>query len=101
MQILKKSEEKGATLEFGTEVVSNTDGTVTALLGASPGASTAVKIALEIIKQEYPDLLNSDEVKTKLDRMIPFWNKPVKGNEDEFRKIREQCHEKLGLNVSV
>ncbi|SDG68000.1 malate:quinone oxidoreductase [Psychroflexus sediminis] len=101
VQILKKSKEEGALLEFGTEVVSNTDGTVTALLGASPGASTAVKIALDIIKQEYPDLLNSDEVKTKLDSMIPFWNKPVEGNEDEFRKIREQCLEKLGLAVTT
>ncbi|MBZ9627917.1 malate:quinone oxidoreductase [Psychroflexus sp. CAK1W] len=101
VQILKKSKEEGALLEFGTEVVSNKDGTVTALLGASPGASTAVKIALDIIKQEYPDLLNSDEVKTKLNHMIPFWDKPVEGNEDEFRKIREQCHEKLGLKVSA
>ncbi|MFD0933528.1 malate:quinone oxidoreductase [Psychroflexus salinarum] len=101
VQILKQSKAEGALLEFGTEVVSNTDGTVTALLGASPGASTAVKIALDIIKQEYPDLLNSDEVKTKLDRMIPFWNKPVEGNEDEFRKTRKQCLEKLDLTLTA
>lgn len=101
VQILKKNENNGATLEFGTEVVSNKDGTITALLGASPGASTAVKIALDVIKKEYPDLLKSKDVKEKLKHMVPFWDKSVKGNEDEFRKVREECQEKLDLNVSV
>ncbi|MDX1652251.1 MAG: malate dehydrogenase (quinone) [Brumimicrobium sp.] len=101
VQILKKSEEKGADLEFGTEVVSNEDGTITALLGASPGASTAVKIAIEILKQEYSDKLDLNDWNDKLEEMIPFWNKPVEGNEDEFKKLRDECQEKLDLVVSV
>ncbi|WP_127844730.1 malate dehydrogenase (quinone) [Psychroflexus aestuariivivens] len=97
VQILKKNKDEGASLEFGTEVVSNKDGTVTALLGASPGASTAVKIGLDILKEEYGDLFASQENKDKLDNMIPFWNKSVKGNEEDFRKVREECSKQLKL----
>ena len=97
VQILKKTKDEGASLEFGTEVVSNKDGTVTALLGASPGASTAVKIGLDILKEEYGDLFASEENKDKLDNMIPFWNKSVKGNEEDFRKVREECSKQLKL----
>ncbi|RYF61303.1 MAG: malate dehydrogenase (quinone), partial [Cytophagaceae bacterium] len=44
VQVIKKDDEEGGVLEFGTEVVSAADGSIAALLGASPGASTAVSI---------------------------------------------------------
>lgn len=95
VQILKDTECSGASLEFGTEVVSNKDGTITALLGASPGASTAVKIAIDILKDEYADQLESEDWIDKLNQMIPFWNKSVDGNEAYFREVRKQCQRKL------
>lgn len=49
VQVIKKDEEEGGILEFGTEIIHSEDGSLACLLGASPGASTAVSIMLEII----------------------------------------------------
>ncbi|RYY31884.1 MAG: malate dehydrogenase (quinone), partial [Sphingobacteriaceae bacterium] len=51
VQIIKKDEKKGGKLEFGTEVVTSADGTISALLGASPGASTSVPIMIQLIER--------------------------------------------------
>ena len=49
VQIIK-STKQGGVLKFGTEVVNSSDGSLSALLGASPGASTAVNIMMEVLK---------------------------------------------------
>ena len=54
VQVIKKDNEHGGVLEFGTEVVSAADGSLAALLGASPGASTSVSIMLNVIKKCFP-----------------------------------------------
>ena len=54
-QVMKKDEKKGGVLQFGTEVVSSADGTIAGLLGASPGASTAVPIMLNLLQTCFPD----------------------------------------------
>lgn len=48
VQIIKRDAEKGGVLRLGTEVVSDQQGTIAALLGASPGASTAAPIMLDL-----------------------------------------------------
>ncbi|HLR69161.1 MAG TPA: malate dehydrogenase (quinone), partial [Virgibacillus sp.] len=56
VQVIKDTEAGGkGTLQFGTEVVTAADGSVAALLGASPGASTAVSIMLEIMEKCFPE----------------------------------------------
>ncbi len=47
VQIIKRDADKGGVLRLGTEVVSDQQGTIAALLGASPGASTAAPIMLD------------------------------------------------------
>src|SRR5690606_25557262 len=54
-QVMKKDPQKGGVLQFGTEVVSSADGSIAGLLGASPGASTAVSIMLGLLKTCFPD----------------------------------------------
>jgi len=54
VQVIKKDEKKGGILEFGTEVVSSADGSIAALLGASPGASTSVAIMISLLKKCFP-----------------------------------------------
>ena len=49
VQIIKPDAKTGGKLEFGTEIVRSSDGSLAALLGASPGASTAVAIMLDLI----------------------------------------------------
>lgn len=41
-------------LRFGTEVIASQDGSIAAVLGASPGASTAVPIMLEVLRRCFP-----------------------------------------------
>jgi len=60
---------RGGTLEFGTEAIVSADGTMQAVLGASPGASTAVPIMLDILSRAWADRM--DEWAPKLARMIP------------------------------
>ncbi|GAA1425228.1 malate:quinone oxidoreductase [Agrococcus citreus] len=55
VQVMKKDPEKGGVLQFGTEVVTGADGTIAGLLGASPGASTAVHIMLTIFERCFPE----------------------------------------------
>ncbi|MGB4136199.1 MAG: malate dehydrogenase (quinone) [Microbacterium sp.] len=54
-QVMKKDAQKGGVLQFGTEVVASADGSITGLLGASPGASTAVPIMLGLLKRCFPE----------------------------------------------
>lgn len=55
VQVIKKDAKKGGILQFGTEVVTSADGTIAGLLGASPGASTAVPIMFDLIERCFPD----------------------------------------------
>ena len=63
VQIIKKDEFEGGKLQFGTEVISSKDGSITCLLGASPGASTATAIMLKVLEEAFPELLESEESK--------------------------------------
>lgn len=60
MQIIKKDAEKGGVLRLGTEVVASKDGSIAALLGASPGASTAAPIMLTLMQKVFKDKVASD-----------------------------------------
>ena len=74
-QVIKKDAKKGGILQFGTEVVSSADGSIAGLLGASPGASTAVYIMIEVLKKAYPDQFK--EWEPKLKKMIPSYGKSL------------------------
>ena len=65
VQIIKRSKE-GGRLQLGTEVVAASDGSLAALLGASPGASTAVTIMLEVLQRCFPERLASAEWQERL-----------------------------------
>jgi len=97
VQIIKKDEDEGGTLEFGTDVIHSKDGTITALLGASPGASTAVHIMIEVLQQAFPEKLNTKHGQEKLSKMIPFWNRDITEFEDEFKQVQKYCSELLEL----
>lgn len=75
VQVIKKDEEKGGVLEFGTEVVSASDGSIAALLGASPGASTAVSIMLDLLNRCFPDKIQTANWQQKLREIIPSYGK--------------------------
>ncbi|MDW4571541.1 malate:quinone oxidoreductase [Microbacterium sp. M3] len=74
-QVMKKDPEKGGILQFGTEVVTGADGTIAGLLGASPGASTAVSIMLGLLKTCFPDRIDAWE--PRLRELIPSYGETL------------------------
>ncbi|WP_349903367.1 malate:quinone oxidoreductase [Parafrigoribacterium humi] len=75
VQVIKKDPKKGGVLQFGTEVVSSADGSIAGLLGASPGASTAVPIMLDVLKRCFPDRIEG--WRPQLETMIPSYGKQL------------------------
>lgn len=71
VQIIKSDGRGGGDLKFGTEVVTSADGSVAALLGASPGASTAVAIMIEVLQRCFPTQWGSTEWRARLARVLP------------------------------
>jgi malate dehydrogenase (quinone) len=101
VQVIKSDEKEGGVLEFGTEVVFAKDGTLSALLGASPGASTSVAIMLEVLADCFKRKTNSPEWQAKLKVMIPSFGESFIGNEELCSKSRKMTGEALGLNIPV
>ncbi|MCU5773804.1 malate dehydrogenase (quinone) [Erwiniaceae bacterium BAC15a-03b] len=80
VQIIQKDAEKGGVLRLGTEVVTSQDGTISALLGASPGASTAAPIMLELMKKVFKQQIATPEWQAKLKEIIPSYGQKLNGN---------------------
>lgn len=77
-QVIKKDTKKGGILQFGTEIVSSADRSIAGLLGASPGASTAVYAMLGVLKQSFPELVLNSEA--KLRALIPSYGTKLSDN---------------------
>ena len=99
VQVIKKDPEEGGVLEFGAEVVSAADGSIAALLGASPGASTAVSIMLNLLKRCFPEQINSDAWQQKLRQLIPAYGQALGENAQLCHDIREWTSSVLGLKA--
>lgn len=98
VQVIKKDPKHGGVLEFGTEVVSSADGSIAALLGASPGASTSVAIMIQLLKRCFPERAASPEYKAKLREMIPSWGKKLNDDETLCAQVREHSQRLLKLD---
>lgn len=96
VQVIKDTEAGGkGTLQFGTEVITGADGSVAALLGASPGASTAVKVMLDVIAKCFPQYMKEWEPKIK--EMIPSYGLKLVENPELFNKLKAETSKALGL----
>jgi malate dehydrogenase (quinone) len=97
VQVIKKHPVHGGILEFGTEVVNSADGSIAALLGASPGASTAVSIMLNLLERCFNNQLQSSAWQTKLRQMIPSYGQSLANNPQLLEEVRPFTGEVLGL----
>uniref|UniRef100_UPI002582889D malate:quinone oxidoreductase n=1 Tax=uncultured Sphingomonas sp. TaxID=158754 RepID=UPI002582889D len=73
VQIIKRDPKKGGILKLGTEIVTSRDGSIAALLGASPGASTAPSIMLDLIKRAFPDRLATPRWQAAVREIVPTY----------------------------
>jgi malate dehydrogenase (quinone) len=97
VQIIKKDEEKGGVLKLGTEVVVDQQKTISALLGASPGASTAAPITLNVIKKMFPQQFNSAEWQSKIREIVPSYGQEMNGNVALTQKVWDDTAATLQL----
>lgn len=95
VQVIKDTASGKGTLQFGTEVISAADGSVAALLGASPGASTAVSVMLELIKKCFPQNVQAWEPKIK--EMIPSYGVSLLKNPELVHEIHTSTARTLEL----
>lgn len=98
VQVIKIDQStQGGILQFGTEVVTASDGSVAALLGASPGASTSVSIMLKVIEKCYAEKLKTSEWQLKIREMIPSYGQKLSDNIPLANAIRQKNCETLGI----
>ncbi len=97
VQIIKQDAKRGGSLQFGTEVVASSDGSMTALLGASPGASTAVSIMLGLLKRCFPEQMKTSAWQEKLTAMIPSYGHSLADNPELLARVRGETNGILSL----
>ncbi len=99
VQAIKKTDGKAGIVHYGTEVLTSADRSLSALLGASPGASTSAHIVLEVIRHAFPNLLDKASARDQLTQMIPNWDTDISLPENAalYRRQAEQTSATLGL----
>lgn len=95
-QVIKPS-KNGGTLQFGTEVISAADGSIAGLLGASPGASVAVSVMLDVLNKFYPDQYASWQ--KNLQKLIPTLGKNLNENPELAAKTLAKTAKALKLRA--
>ncbi len=79
VQAIKLEPNRSGALEFGTEIVASNDGSIVALLGASPGASTAASIAIDVLEKCLRKEITADEWLERLRDVTPSYEIDLKG----------------------
>ncbi|GAA4284558.1 malate:quinone oxidoreductase [Brevibacterium daeguense] len=95
VQVMKRDPEKGGVLGFGTELISAADGSIAALLGASPGASTAAPIMLNLLATCFPQQYAGWE--SKLKTMVPSLGRKLHEDETLLHELSEYTARTLQL----
>lgn len=97
VQIIKRDADKGGVLRLGTEVVSDQQGTIAALLGASPGASTAAPIMLNLLEKVFGDRVSSPQWQATLKAIVPSYGRKLNGDVAATERELQYTSEVLGL----
>ncbi|MFC3679597.1 malate dehydrogenase (quinone) [Bacterioplanoides pacificum] len=98
VQIIKKDDSGRGKLEFGTELVAAQDGSLAALLGASPGASVATKAMIEVLERCFPERMNSGWQQA-LKELVPSYGESLIADGQLLQKIRQHTLTTLGLTA--
>jgi malate dehydrogenase (quinone) len=97
VQTIKRDPTKGGILKFGTEIVAAGDRSLVALLGASPGASTAASVMIKVIELCFGKELNGGGWKAKLQDIIPSYGHSLIDDDVLTRQVRADTAAVLGL----
>lgn len=97
VQIIKRDPDRTGRLQFGTEVVASADGSLSSVLGASPGASTAVSIILQVLEKCFSEQLESDEWKAVLTELVPAYGLDLAQDKDAYLELGAKAANRLQL----
>jgi malate dehydrogenase (quinone) len=97
VQVIKKDHDVGGVLEFGTEIVNAADGSIAALLGASPGASVSPPVMLDVLKRCFKEQMEKPQCKAKIKEMIPSYGESLDKDPDLCLAVRERTTKLLEL----
>ena len=100
VQIIKKT-NSGGSLKFGTEIVNASDGSLSALLGASPGASTAVSIMVEVLEKSHFFLNDKKNLHKKIDDLIYGSQLNHENNNNFLKKIKKRNNSILDFHQQI
>ena len=95
VQVIMPDAKSGGKLQFGTEVVSSADGSLAAVLGASPGASVAVAVMLDVLGRLYKDKMPAWAA--TFAAMIPSYGKSIADDAELCRQVRHDTADALHL----
>ncbi|TGD58123.1 malate:quinone oxidoreductase [Flavobacterium humi] len=101
VQVIKKDKDGHGILEFGTEVVTAKDGSLAVLLGASPGASTAVSIMIDLVNRCFAKQMKSEAWEMKMKEIIPSYGQSLNENTAFCDEIRSRTSKILKLDTQV
>ena len=96
-QIIKQVDGGGGKLEFGTEIVAAKDGTLAALLGASPGASTAANAMINVIERCFPEKIKTPEWQERMKELVPSYGHSLVEDEALLTEVRARTLSTLKL----
>ncbi len=95
VQVIMPDAKSGGKLQFGTEVVSAADGSLAAVLGASPGASVAVAVMLDVLGRLYKDRMTAWA--PTFSAMIPSYGQSIADDAELCRRVRNETADALHL----
>ncbi|EMM5304676.1 malate dehydrogenase (quinone), partial [Klebsiella aerogenes] len=98
VQIIKRDKKMGGVLRLGTEVVCDDEGSVAALLGASPGASTAAPIMVQLLEKVFKDKVQTPAWQAKMKEIVPSYGMRLDGNPAAIEQALAWTSEVLGLH---
>ena len=103
VQAIKNENGAAGIVHYGTEVVTDADNSIAALLGASPGASVSASIMLEVLTNCLPQLLETKHSKSIMKQMIPTYNESLvpESMADRFGQVRQAADVTLQLRTQM
>lgn len=96
VQIIKKDTNGRGKLEFGTELVAAADGSLAALLGASPGASVAAQAMIEVLERCFKDRMDGGWT-ARLKELVPSYGESLIADAELLGRVRQNTLSTLGL----
>lgn len=97
VQIVKKDADKGGVLKLGTEIVTDQQKTIAALLGASPGASTAAPIMLNVIEKLFPQQVKTPQWQARIKQVVPSYGQKLNNDPALAQQVWDHTAEVLQL----